>query len=365
MNAKVELYGWEVSPYTAKVDAYLHFKGIAFNKIYPNAYTLARKIQPAVGKIIMPVVYINGKNPIQDSTIIIDHFEQQNPKRPAIPTTPKQRIAAQLVELYSDEWLPMAALHYRWNYPENYNFIIDEFGSNALPYFPKFIQKKVAKTFAGKMSGYLPILGITNNTEKALEQHVETLLSLLNTHFEQHRYLLGDQPCLADFSLYGPLYAHLHRDPAPKDLVAKHSNVLAWLERIKGDTSKENNALPDNDKIPDTLIPILSHMTQSHMPLLQQTIDAIQQWAKEKHTGDKVPQRLGDATLSIEGKQEARYNLSYGYWMLQRIQETYQALTDDNKPAVDEFISQLNGFSLLKEPLHNHVTLKKCRLYLS
>jgi hypothetical protein len=50
---KIELYGWEVSPCTAKVEIYLKYKGIPFRTVRPNAYTLFRKIQPAVGKAIM------------------------------------------------------------------------------------------------------------------------------------------------------------------------------------------------------------------------------------------------------------------------------------------------------------------------
>lgn len=365
MTKKIELYGWEVSPYTEKVNTYLNFKGIPYSIVRPNAYTLARKIQPAVGKMIMPVVYINGKDPIQDSTIIIEHFEQDYPATPAIPKPPKQRIAAQLIELYSDEWLPMAALHYRWNYPENYSFIIGEFGRNALPYFPKFIQSKVAKSFAGKMSGYLPVLGITDKTKDALENHVEKLLGLLNTHFTAHRFLLGDQPCLADFSLFGPLFAHLHRDPAPKDLVAKHSHVLAWIERLRGDTSSERNGLLSNDQIPDSLVPVLNHITHSHMPLIQQTIDAVIAWSENKKSGDKLPQRLGDAELTIEEKTETRYNLSYGYWMFQRIQQTYLQLDSAKKAEVEEFVLSLDNFSLLTKQLPVQTKLRKCRLYLS
>jgi glutathione S-transferase len=113
MQDKIELYGWEVSPYTAKVYIYLKNRGIPFKVVRPNVYTLARKIKPDVGKIIMPVVYINGKNPLQDSAVIIDYFKRQYLDNPFIPQSPKQQIAAQLFELYASEWLPMAQLHYR------------------------------------------------------------------------------------------------------------------------------------------------------------------------------------------------------------------------------------------------------------
>jgi hypothetical protein len=35
MQDKIELYGWEVSPYTAKVEIYLKYKGIPFRTVRP------------------------------------------------------------------------------------------------------------------------------------------------------------------------------------------------------------------------------------------------------------------------------------------------------------------------------------------
>jgi glutathione S-transferase len=365
MQDKIELYGWEVSPYMTKVEIYLKYKGIPFRTVRPNVYTLFRKIQPAVGKAIMPVVYINGKNPIQDSTVIIDYFERQYPDNPLIPESPKQRIAAQLIELYANKWLVMAALHYRWNYPENHNFIIGEFGSNTLPYFPAFIQRKAGKFIAGKMSGYLPLLGITENMQMALEDHTETLLSLLNRHLSKHVFLLGLQPCLADFSLYGFLYAHLHRDPAPQNLVAKHPHVLKWIERLRGKISQDRIVLPDDDSIPASLLPVLVHISQSHMPLIKQSVEAVRLWSRDKSIGDIIPQRIGDTTLTIGKNQETRYNLIEPYWLFQRLCETYQMLENMDKHGVDEFISSVAGLSLIKEPLPINTELKKCRLYVA
>jgi glutathione S-transferase len=365
MQDKIELYGWEVSPYTEKVEIYLKYKGIPFRTVRPNAYTLFHKIQLAVGKAIMPVVYINGKNPIQDSTVIIDYFERKYPANPFIPQLPKQRMAAELIELYADEWLPMAALHYRWNYPENHNFIIGEFGSNSLPYFPAFIQRKAGKFIAGKMSGYLPLLGITENMQIALEVHTETLLSLLNLHLSEHIFLLGSQACHADFALYGPLYAHLHRDPAPKNLVAKHPHVLKWIERLRGERSQAHIDLPDDDSIPESLFPILVHISQSHMPLIKQSVEAIRLWSRDKTIGDIIPQRIGDATLTIGKNQQTRYNLTGLYWLFQRLCETYQMLEEQDKHGVDEFISSVAGLSFIKETLPIKTEIKRCRLYIA
>ena len=35
----------------------------------------------------------------------------------------------------------------------------------------------------------------------------------LERHLEQHDYVLGGRPSLADFSLLGPIYVHFCRDP--------------------------------------------------------------------------------------------------------------------------------------------------------
>ena len=50
-----------------------------------------------------------------------------------------------------------------------------------------------------------------DGSQEAIERSFEALLDLLTEHFMAHEYLLGDRPCLADFAMMGPLYAHLYR----------------------------------------------------------------------------------------------------------------------------------------------------------
>jgi hypothetical protein len=146
MAKKDQLLGWDVSPYTAKVRSYFNYKNIPYDYKPPNAHTLFRKVQPAVGKIIMPTVFRLDGTVLQDSSHIIDVYETENRNKTVLPEAPKQAFASMIVELFADEWLPMASLHYRWNYKGNLGFIIGEFGKNALPYFPGFVQRTVAKS---------------------------------------------------------------------------------------------------------------------------------------------------------------------------------------------------------------------------
>ena len=358
------LYGWEVSPFTAKVESYFNYKNIPFQKKVPSVFTLAKKIQDSVGKQIMPVVFDDKGDVHQDSTLIIDNFENLNTQNPVVPATPRQALVSRLIELHADEWLPMASLHYRWNYKENLDFILGEFGRSALPYFPKFIQRLAAKNSVEKMAGYLPILGITDMTQGALEINTETLLTNLDNHFSQTLYLLGARPTLGDFSLYGQIYAHLHRDPYPQNLVAKYSHLLAWLERIKDNKIPKGGELLADDKIPDSLMPILASISQNQFPLIEASINGLESWAQDKKQGDRVPGKFGDTQLNIDGSKESRVNLSFPYWKFQRISDLYQGFNADEKTQLDGLFTSLPQLSLIKQPLRQRVRLQRCRLYL-
>ncbi len=361
MAKKDQLLGWDVSPYTAKVGSYFNYKNIPYDYKPPNAHTLFRKVQPAVGKMIMPTVFRPDGTVLQDSSLIIDVYDMENPNKPVFPDTPKQAFASMLLELFADEWLPMASLHYRWNYKGNLKFIIGEFGKNALPYFPGFVQRTVAKKFAGKMSGYLPILGITKKMEPKLEVAVENILSLLDKHFQACKFLLDGQPTIGDFALYGQLYAHLHRDPEPVDLIRKYDHLYTWLMAMHGSFDQPLEALPSNDEIPETLMPILQTMASLQVPLLEQSIQGMKAWAEQNPEKNRIPPRFGDTTLTIEGESETRYNLSYPYWMVQRIKQR----VGEPSTELQEFMQELGLASVFSEALPVKVGLKRARLYKS
>ncbi len=366
---KYRLYGWEVSPYSAKVKAYFRYKGIPCKNIVPNIFTLKQSIEPKVGKVIMPVVFGPEDEVLQDSSVIINELEKRYPDKSIIPATPKQQFVSMLLELCGDEWLTMAALHYRWNYPENRTFILNEFGKSALPYFPGFVQRKVASVFAGKLKGYLPILGITEQTQDALEANTHDILQILNRHLESYPYVLGQSPCIGDFSLYGPIYAHLHRDPSPAKLIANYPNVLGWVNRLKDGSAEMNSGFIENDEIPDSLLPLIKLIIEQQFPLLEDSAKAINQWAIENPDKNKLPSRLGDTMLRIGDASASRFNLTYPYWMYQQISDFYHELSSTEKDQVNLLVMGLFETSetvigFLKAPLKNRVLLKRCRLYL-
>ena len=173
-------YGWECSPYSSKTRTYLRFKGIEHQDIYPSLLKM-RRLSKEVGFMVMPVVERADGQILQDTSEIIDALDSEFGTPSIVPKGPRQHLVSLLFELFADEWLPLIAMHYRWNFPENRRFIIQDFGKNAAPYFPGFVQRAIGRKIANKMSSYLPILGITERTAPAIEAWTVALLAQLAT----------------------------------------------------------------------------------------------------------------------------------------------------------------------------------------
>jgi hypothetical protein len=61
----------------------------------------------------------------------------------------------------------------------------------------------------------------------------QSYLGQLSALLEPQPYLLGEQPCLADFSAYHPLWLVHVRAPANVDCLKKQPAVQAWLDRMQ------------------------------------------------------------------------------------------------------------------------------------
>src|SRR5262249_42374495 len=148
--------------------------------------------------------------------------------------TPRQRIAALLLEAWGDEfWLP-SAMHYRWNFPENYELFETEGGKNLLPLAPRFVRDRLIEKSANLMRSFLPGLGVTEEQRSTIEPWTPSMCDARDAHFAQLPYLLGTRPSYGDFGLIGPLFAHLGRDPYPKrELIAPRRNLAAWVARMQ------------------------------------------------------------------------------------------------------------------------------------
>jgi len=337
-----ELIGTEVSLYTGKVRAYLRYKGIPFFETLSTGDVYREKIIPRTGVRFIPVVITDDDVALQDSTEIIDAFEQRYPEPSVYPVGPWQHLAALLLELYGDEWLVLPAMHYRWNYEENRSFAISEFGRTSLPDRPRADQVEIGAALAAPFAGALPRLGITAETQRAVESSYLSLLTDLDRHFAEHPFLLGARPSIGDFGLIGPLYAHLYRDPYSGRLMRTHApHVYRWVTRMI-DPSAEPGTFIRDDLVPGTLMPVLDRMFREQVPVILATMDALCAWERS-HPGAPIPRSVGRVPFEIEKRAGTCAADPYRQWMWQRAVDYYAALSPTDRESVRARLTELPG----------------------
>jgi len=356
------LYGAEFSLYSGKARAYLRYKNIAFDEVLSTASVYKNIIQPKTGVKFIPVVKTPDGQYLQDTTNIIDLLELKHPEKPVYPSTAKQRMVSLLLELYGDEWLLIPAMHYRWNH-DNFPFIYREFGSIVSPNMPNLIKGFVGKKIGNRFKNVVPMLGITKKTIPAIENWYENgFLAAFDQHLQIHPFLLGDVPSIGDFGFFGPLYAHLYRDPYPGKLMKEIApNVAKWVERMLDASSVEGDFL-ENDEVPETLIPILTHLFENQWPVLEDTASRLADWYS-RETNDihldqptVIPRRLGTHKFNIDGIEEQRLVLPYSQWMMQRPLNLYHSFSSEEKKQIEPLLKQINGLYAMRFNLEVQVT---------
>ena len=335
----IQHYGWKVSPYSAKTRSYLQYIGIQFDDIEPSAFLLYRKIQPAVGRVIMPTVRLASGDWLQDSSVIIDHFEDISSTPSIHPSGSIQRLASYLLEVFADEWLPMAALHYRWNIPQNASFARREFARCSFPWLPVQIGQFLTESMAKKMQGYLPVLGVQEDTIAGVEETVRVTLKSLENQLQSTPYILGGRPCLGDFSLYGPLWAHLYRDPASKKMFEPYTKVVEWMDRLSHGASTFADFL-DHDLVPEALHPLFEIILRDQWCWIQKLVRRIDDYCAAHPKAHRVPRSLGEAEFSICGKSGRRKLATFVQWKAQRAAAAYVESGKEGHLWIQEIIGQ-------------------------
>lgn len=271
------LYGLPHSLYTGKVRSYLRKQGIAYHETPPSEPHFIETIVPQIGRGIIPVVELADGLVVQDTVDIIDYFEQAGVRYTAYPGTKRQLAVAHLFELYAVQSLTRHAMHYRWTYLARQ----EAFLRNA---FAVGGDTERAAATMERMNSYLPLLGVSEETIPAIEDSYLQLLAGLEAHFAVHPYLLGNQPSIGDYSLFGPLFAHLGRDPVPLAIMQRVApKVFRWVERMHApdlDMVEYGHAggkggFASDDEIPETLGRLLDQIAAELLPDLTDRLEVL------------------------------------------------------------------------------------------
>lgn len=368
MSDSYTLYGGEVSYFTGKARAYLRFKDIPFQEVVASRDVYKNVIIPRVGWPVIPVVVTPGDETLQDTSDIIDALESRFPQAGVYPATPRQRLAALLLEVYGDEWLKIPAMHYRWT--KNRDWIIQEFGRLSRPDLSSEEQRAVGEKTAEPFAGALPALGATEATAGAIERSYEGLLKELDAHFAEHDYLFGTRPSIGDLGLIGPLYAHQYRDPASGDLMREMAPAVArWVERMQQPGEPGSGQFDPGDVIHPTLLPVLQRMMREYLPVLVNTTRAFSQYVQdnpEVARGEKpLPRAIGMHEFELEVVTEQRAIFLFDLWMLQRPLDYLNSLQGEDRKATHALLAEMGGEALLDFPAYPRLTRRNFWLALA
>jgi glutathione S-transferase len=385
------LFSWEHSYFSGKARAYLRYKdrcgalGSGFEDVLATPELIQGLLLPRSGSGAVPQLEAPDGSWVQDSSEIIDFVEAAHPQAPVVPdarTSPRQCLAAYLVELLADEWLVVPAFWERWYFsedgrvPSHRGFNEQQWGAVLAAGAPGDVRRLAGAAFfetafgisdsRGEPKGVyagLVHLGADERTEHAWQASQHNVLGLLEEHFAKHDYVLGGRPSLADFGLLAPLYAHLYRDAVPGFALRIHFPLVCeWVERTNGEGALNARSygqklyslgpdgelvgrlangdggdwLPD-DALPESLLPVLGVFFEEMWPVLVSSARVLTDFvASDGHAaGAELPGKTFTATPGFEalqtgegelthafevgGVESRRMVIPYQVWMLQRI----------------------------------------------
>ncbi|CAH1271792.1 Hypp4710 [Branchiostoma lanceolatum] len=367
-----QFFAQECSFYSGKIRPYLRYKNIPHETVVPSIQVHRDILIPRAGWSVVPVIITPEDKVVQDTTAIIEYLEQKHPHPPVVPPTPRQNLVSLLLELFADEWLVLPAMHYRWSKTEHKKYVDLNFGFVIKEHTLPLEQMENLEDFKGYsfFKNSIRFLGINNDTTRAVEQSYQEFLQDFQQHLNSYPFLLGYQPCVADFAFCGPLYGHLYRDPVPGYLMKCQAPLVAsYIERMNGavlspshdviDGRAVRKSVPSDkqgflpgDEIPATLQPILHRMFTEQVPVLLDTVKKVSQYMKENPDVDVLPRVIGLHDFRLGDVTSQRGVYTYPIWMLQRITDYYHSLSPGQQRMIDTFLdSYPRGHELVQADL--------------
>jgi glutathione S-transferase len=343
-DAPYQFLAFEVSYFSAKVRPALRYKGLWVDE---RRADLA-EIQRRTGLGFIPVVITPDDETWQDSTDIYRRLEERHPLPPLFPTAALQRVACQLVELYTDEFGLIPAMHYRWG---------SELGeSSARQRFSAMIGSvEMGNRAADRMVEARFSVGASLAAADAIEAHTSDLLAALSSHFEAHPYLLGARQSFGDCALMGLVDGHLFTDLVSRRLLLETAvPVVAWLERCRYPNADLQGEWLADDEVAPTAVDALAVMGRDAAPLIVELLRGIEEWADSRPADTTEPPRaVGKLKTSLRGRPIERALMSYTLFSVQQVQDHYRGLDAGERARVDAALTDTGWNDVLAyEPRH-------------
>lgn len=341
----ITAYVADVSYFSGKLEAYLRYKEIPYNRKMVNVKTLVNEVYANTRMMKMPVIRLNDGTWLKDTTPMLEWFEQQKPEYSIFPQDPATHFIAMLIEDYADEWCWRSALYWRWCFPESRALLGRRIGEEILGDWP--LPSKLTGWYIAErqIRTYLKGDGLTKETEPFIKKHYTDMLASMQAILSDSPYLLGDKPSIADFGLFGPMFRHFGLDPAPaKVMIEQAPAVYEWLARLWNEKgSRIDKCATFNDFSHPGWQYFMNELVNVYLPFLKANAQA---WEHKQKRFDLITPEVTYPQLKT---------LHYRVYCLEMLQQRFNALKAQDKKSVENIFSTSGTFDL-GEPVDSGMT---------
>lgn len=338
-----KLYTMDLSYFSGKMEMYLRYKRIHFQRIEPTAREFETILSANTRTEQLPQLYDcrettdDSKRWLRDTSPMIKYLEQEYQDYPILPECQVQRFFQFLFEDYADEYLWRHAMFMRWE-PSFDRKIMGlrfcyEFGMNAqlrLKIFPGFMRPTLLSLRQWLFSSYGEDC-TTQAKKDVIVDYYYQLLEILEEILSQQPYLFGNKPTLIDFAFSGPFFRHFFSDFTPRKIMQqKAPAVHEWIARLWNAKGYKFEGIPDN--FPD--VGRLPERWNKLLPLLQ----------------DYLRYMKLNANAYLDGQQYFDFKdhdqifkvpvVHYRAWCYQDIQEQYRKCSNESKFKIKQILNQ-------------------------
>ncbi len=328
------LFKSDISYFSGKLEAYLRYRGIDYAAVDVTAHTLRYLAQQTgIGK--MPALKLPDGRWLFDTTPTIQWLEMQQAEDVITPSDPALAFFALLIEDYADEWLWRPAMWWRW---------VPKLSRRTVGYK---IGKEIINPFLASPAGWYFAHrqlrewvwgdGVNRDNSAQVRDMLFREFELLEPLLASRPFLLGQQPSIADFGYFGPMFRHFGNDPDPAEVMRREApNTYEWVARL-WNTRQQNLNTPPTWYWPKETFwqPLLCRIAQDYLPYLHQNALAYQRRVSRFDFVGKNLQFPGTRTTN------------YRVWCREQLQSAWARLDDNAQARLDQLFKASGGLSAL------------------
>ncbi len=167
---------------------------------------------------------------IADSTFIRRHLEHKHSRDLDAGLNPTQRATAWAVERLVEDNLYWAMVHTRWAVDENFS----KGPAHFFDPLPEDIQEGARQKQRAAVLGYLHAQGLGRHNTEEIAFFARRGYDALAQILGDRPYLLGQNPCGADASVFAQIVSALSPwfESPVRDAAASHTNLVAYGQRM-------------------------------------------------------------------------------------------------------------------------------------